>query len=87
MTKFKTMADIVAYKGLALWPVDTAYHIDVGVDYNSTPTKPHVLVTFYPHVAKWRQKKPSGVDQHWHVPLNKRQATMLRDWLNKYLAE
>ena len=87
MTKFKTMADYRDYKHLSLWPRDTAYHVSMSADYNSDPAVPHALLTVYPHVKDWKNKKPSGLDEHYHIPLNKRQATMLRDWLNRYLAE
>lgn len=87
MTKFKTIADYVNYRYLSLWPQGTAYHVSMSADYNSDPKRPHALMTVYPHVKGWKAKTLSGLDEHYHIPLNKRQATMLRDWLNRYLAE
>jgi len=81
--RFKTVADYAAYRTLSLW--QHAYHLAVSVDCNSTPTRPHALLTFYPDVREWKKRKPSGLDRHWHMPLSKWQAVMLRDWLTKYI--
>jgi len=83
MSRFRTIEDIAAYPAVTFRP--RPYYVSFGLDYNTTPKRPHVVMLFHPSVPEGEE--PSGAHTHWHVPLSRREAKALHTWLGKYLAD
>lgn len=47
------------------------------MDYNDDPKDPHPVMLFTPDM--------NDTDEHYHIELTREQATVLRNWLDKYL--
>lgn len=53
------------------------HNLEISLDYDTDPLKTYPVLLFIPHTR--------NTDEHYHIDLNKTQATALRDYLSEWL--